>query len=322
MATTQMILLFGMPRSGTTWLGKLFDAQRQTYYLHEPDSAEPNLAIPLLLDAAGASTGASELAQQLPAWFACNCEKVTASRPFFSKDYLSTTSWLLFLTSAYATKIAGRLGLNGRIKPLRLQPEPEHIVWKSIESLGRMAAIKQLIPAYSIHILRHPCGHIASTLKGQDAGLFDGGLPVWEDWDLFDKLLQQSAEPRFSLADIKRMTIEERLAVRWGIINDFALSQAENDTKNMVLLYEDLCRQPVDMLQQCLQFCQLNADEQCLKYLQQSVNGAENTAYYSTIKDPLTSAFKWRKQLTTSSQQRIWQVVNQFRAGSYYTSDT
>jgi hypothetical protein len=32
------ILVFGLPRSGTTWLGKIFDSHPETLYRHEPDS--------------------------------------------------------------------------------------------------------------------------------------------------------------------------------------------------------------------------------------------------------------------------------------------
>ena len=318
MTKKKTILLFGMPRSGTTWIGKLFDAQRDTYYLHEPDSVQPNFDIPLLLSPE--QSAESPLATQLPLWFANTSEKVIASRPFFNKNYLSSVSWLLFLGSAYATKAAGKLGLNKLIKPLRMQPAGQRIVWKSIESLGRMAAIKRHIPAYSIHILRHPCGHIASTLKGQDAGLFDGSLPVWEDWDLYEKLLLQSGETRFTLADIKRMSKEERLAVRWGIMNDFALAQGQNDPDNMVLLYRNLCKAPLETLQQCMAFCDLSVDSQTLSYLQQSTQGGDNS-YYGTQKDPLESAYKWKKQLSSEVQQRIRQMVMQFNAGKYYQDD-
>ena len=41
-----MILLLGSPRSGTTWLGKLFDSHPNTLYLHEPDSVLVNRKIP------------------------------------------------------------------------------------------------------------------------------------------------------------------------------------------------------------------------------------------------------------------------------------
>lgn len=314
------ILLFGMPRSGTTWLGKLFDAHRQTYYLHEPDSVDVNIRIPLLLEKA--QLGASELPEQLPRWLRNKTEKVIASRPFFSKSYLNSPSWVLFLASSYATKLAGRLGIRGLINPVRLQSnEAPVLVWKSIESLGRMAAIRQLTDAYSIHILRHPCGHIASTLKGQDAGLFDGSIPIWQDWDLFDKLLQQSGEQRFTLDDIKAMTKEQRLAVRWGLINDFALAQNRHEPHNMVLVYEELCKEPLQVFNSCLAFCQLQADEQCMAYLHSSTQGGEDSAYYSTTKDPLTSAYKWRKQLSAEVQQQIFDVVIQFNAGSYYKND-
>jgi hypothetical protein len=320
MNTQKLILLFGMPRSGTTWLGKLFDAQRQTYYLHEPDSVDANIHIPLLLDKSQAET--SELPTQLPHWLSNKTEKVIASRPFFSKAYLNPVSWALFLASAYATKLAGRLGIKGLVKPVRLQPLAAPVlVWKSIESLGRMAAIRQLTGAYSIHILRHPCGHIASTLKGQDAGLFDGSIPIWQDWDLFDKLLQQSGEQRFTLDDIKAMSKEQRLAVRWGLINDFALAQSVGEPNNMVLVYEDLCKQPLQVFNTCLAFCQLSADEQCLAYLHRSTQGGGDSAYYGTTKDPLTSAYKWRKQLSAEVQQQIFAVVMQFNAGRYYQDD-
>ena len=313
------ILLFGMPRSGTTWLGKLFDAQRQTYYLHEPDSVDANIAIPLLLPVG--QTMSSELPAQLPRWLANKAEKVIASRPFFNKDYLNPISWGLFLATSYATKAAGRLGLNGLLKPVRLQfGAAPVVVWKSIESLGRMAAIRQLTEARCIHILRHPCGHIASTLKGQDAGLFDGSLPIWQDWDLFDKLLQQSGDTRFTLDDVKQMTKEQRLALRWGLINDFALAQG-NEQHTMVLVYEDLCKNPAEVLQRCLAFCQLTPDRQCLGYLRSSTQGNDDSAYYSTTKDPLTSAYKWRKQLSAAVQQQIYDVMIQFNAGRYYQDD-
>jgi hypothetical protein len=33
-----LILLFGLPRSGTSWVGKIFDSHPSTIYRHEPDS--------------------------------------------------------------------------------------------------------------------------------------------------------------------------------------------------------------------------------------------------------------------------------------------
>jgi hypothetical protein len=35
-----LLLLFGMPRSGTTWLAKIIDSHPDIIYRHEPDSRE------------------------------------------------------------------------------------------------------------------------------------------------------------------------------------------------------------------------------------------------------------------------------------------
>ena len=43
-----VILLFGMPRSGTTWIGKIFDSHIETLYRHEPDTWKKIKEIPFL----------------------------------------------------------------------------------------------------------------------------------------------------------------------------------------------------------------------------------------------------------------------------------
>ena len=38
MDTVPMLMIAGMPRSGSTWVGNIFDSHPQTIYIHEPDS--------------------------------------------------------------------------------------------------------------------------------------------------------------------------------------------------------------------------------------------------------------------------------------------
>ena len=42
------ILLFGMPRSGTTWLGKIFDSHPLVLYRHEPDTWQRLTDVPIV----------------------------------------------------------------------------------------------------------------------------------------------------------------------------------------------------------------------------------------------------------------------------------
>ena len=40
------IFVFGMPRSGTSWLGKIFDSHPDVVFRHEPDIDFRNTSIP------------------------------------------------------------------------------------------------------------------------------------------------------------------------------------------------------------------------------------------------------------------------------------
>ena len=51
------LLLVGMARSGTSWIGKIFDSQPTTLYKHEPDRSIPDVPmIPRLEDVGMDST--------------------------------------------------------------------------------------------------------------------------------------------------------------------------------------------------------------------------------------------------------------------------
>ncbi|MCW8833519.1 MAG: sulfotransferase [Colwellia sp.] len=313
----KLVLLFGLPRSGTTWIGKLFDSNKHTNYLHEPDSVEPDFNIPLLMKEHDALE--SRLKDNVKRWLKPSAEKVIASRPFFKKSYMSAWQWSLFVLSSYAGKLFAKLKLPLFTKPIRMHKQAPVTVWKSIESLGRMSAIQLFSDACAVQIIRHPCGQIASTFRGENMKQFDGSIPTSEDWDLFDKLLKQSGETRFSLDEIKLMEPEERLAIRWGIINDFALKAAKGN-KSIVLIYEDLCRNPKAKITEIFAQVGLSLEQETLDYIAEST-GKEDSAYYATKKTPLTAAYKWRDELTDQQQQRILQIVKRFDAGKYYLND-
>ena len=182
-------MLFGLPRSGTTWVGKLFDSRPDTYYLHEPDSVRLDSSLetfPLPID--GLSEQASE---NIKKWLLSRDEKVVASLPFFKKRYMNTLQWLVFIGSAYLTKVLSRLNLPIKVKPVRWQRTPPVIVWKSIESLGCLAYFTQPTHHYGVHIIRHPCGHIASTLRGLKGKNFIEEGSILEDWQLYQLILEQ-----------------------------------------------------------------------------------------------------------------------------------
>ena len=64
----EMILIQGRPRSGTTWLGKIFDSHPNVVYRHEPDSLVVNADIPFTPyaeDCANYETAARQYLQKI-----------------------------------------------------------------------------------------------------------------------------------------------------------------------------------------------------------------------------------------------------------------
>jgi hypothetical protein len=317
----KLILLFGMPRSGTTWIGKIFDSHPDTLYLHEPDSVVPDYELPLLLSSSASPEVQSRVKKLISRWLEVNSEKVIASRPFFEKSYLGPIQWQIFKWSAFACKAWARIFGKTRFNPIKLsssQAEPI-VVWKSIESLGRIGAFSEASSAKAIQLIRHPCGTIASTFKGESGGQFDGSIAISEDWDLFSKLLNQSNNKEFSLDDIKRMKQEEKLAMRWGLINDFALTQIQQKN-GRVVKYEDVCRSPLAEINNLFKWAGLGMSKQTEQFIKESTSNHDD-AYYSTKKDPLFSAYRWKEKLSEEQIVNIKAIIMQFESGQLYKDD-
>jgi hypothetical protein len=317
----KMILLFGMPRSGTTWVGKMFDSHRNTFYLHEPDSVEANHNIPMLLSQEALENSSYDLPQQISQWLKCKNEKVIASRPFFTKSYMNTAQWQLFQLSSYAIKALARANIKTNFQPIRSHKKsaPPTIVWKSIESLGRIGVFSEVTGAFPIQIIRHPCGNIASTFKGEQSGKFDGSVKTEEDWAHFSKLLEQTQNAQWTLEEIKQMKPEERLTIRWGLINDFAMKQV-NARQGSALVYEKACHDPLKVISSVFEQAELELDTSTKAFIEESTSG-HDSAYYATKKNPLTSAYSWKKSLNQQQIDNVKAMMRNFESGTIYESD-
>lgn len=319
-----IILLFGMPRSGTTWVGKIFDSHPETLYRHEPDSWGLLNDIPLLVSAEsyGRYTAkVQDFVSQLPQMRRL---KVAASLPLFPKRYYSPSAFALRRASVGAAKLIGRAvgEINVPEWMDRKDRCPIRPVWKSIESVGRFGVIARALPhSRAILILRHPCGHVASVLRGESAHKFTGDTTS-EDWDLFDMLLELPQAKRHGLtrAALEKMQAVERLAWRWVLFNEKALEECDALAHAHVLRYEDLCRAPADVAHDLFAFAELSWDAQTANFLQRSTT-TERDAYYSIFRNPEKSANRWRSELSADQIAQIMAVVDQSELRRYYSRD-
>lgn len=325
MSTSSPILLFGMPRSGTTWIGKIFDSHPDTLYRHEPDSWGLLNAIPLMAPV----ERADEYAQGVQAFCAAlpgmRLTKVAASTPIFPKSYYSPLRYQAFRLSVVAMKAAAKF-LGEQPVPGLIRREDQdriRLVWKSIESTGRLGVIRRAVPScHAIHIARHPCGYVASVLRGESQRRFTSGVASSEDLDLLAQGLETPPALRHGLTmeALKAMHPTERLAWRWVLFNAKAMQDVAGAPRCMTLRYEDLCRDPVAISRRLFEFTELSWSAQTERFVNQST-AKDVGRYYSVVKDPLKAASKWKDQLSKADIHRIRSVVEQTQPGLLYQDD-
>ncbi len=314
-------LLFGMPRSGTTWIGKIFDSHPSTLYRHEPDSQSPISIIPLFpnhSDALQHSKNSSELNEFISSMPYVHDSKVCAKLPFFKKVYLNYLQNTFLKGSIYATKLSFLPILQ---KQLIYSPDYHrkinriHLVWKSIESLGRLEFILRKHSNFKgIHIIRHPCGYIASVLNGEKKQQFTTLQPSSEDYGIFEFLLKSESAKQYNLTleDLKKLEPIERLAWRWVLYNENTLTSCINLDNYTFIYYDNLCKNTLSESKRLFEFSKLTWNRQSEIFVRSSISSKNkgNSSYYSIYKDPEQASNKWKTQLSEEKIQKIMNIVN------------
>lgn len=318
------ILLFGLPRSGTSWVGKIFDSHPQTLYRHEPDSVR-RLSMPLfpaLADASGYADQVRALVADMPHM---RESKVVGKMPLFPKDYLSGQAFALKRAGILAAKAVGRVSSGF---PVPFVPRAERMgrgqtIWKSIESLGRLGVILDVLEgAVAIHLLRHPCGYISSVLRGEAAHSFTDNRPSSDDYGLLDMLLATAPAQKYglTLSGLREMTSEERLAWRWVLVNEKAVDDAGPSGRVKIVSYDALCADPESLGRDMLEFAGLDWNPQTVRFVAESTV-RQDAGYYSVFKDPLRAAMRWREELAPDVIERIMKVAAKSQLGRTWFAD-
>lgn len=318
------ILLFGLPRSGTTWIGKLFDSHPDTLYRHEPDSVR-KLKMPLFPEKEGAARYREELEGFVGALPQMRSPEVVGKQPLFPKSYQSAAGLAAYRASVLAAKAVSRVRRHfpSPYRPTASGLERARVVWKSIESQGRLGACMGALPeARAIHLVRHPCGYVASVLRGEAAKRFNDVTPTAERlWVL--KLLLATAPGKsygVSLDELACLTPEERLAWRWVLTQEKTLADVAGCNRVLTMRYEDVCADPFEGTRRMFAFAGLDFPSQTERFVQAST-GATHKAYYSVFKNPRAAAEHWRSELPSSVIDRILGVVRNSSVRDLYEDE-
>jgi hypothetical protein len=278
------ILLVGLPRSATTRVGKIFDSHPSTLYLHEPDSAIPITEMPLIATQLTAEIDPVELRAVLARTMSIRFTRVAGSLPRFNKAYRGPALDWIHRRLAFGAKVCSRfLGEFNLPDFVRKSPEyPVRVVWKAIESVGRIGLIARLRPQLRIiHILRRPCGWMASQTRGHRHHQFQ--FPAdHHDWCRFDLLAASDSAQRrgLSAASFDAMNDLERDVWSWILWNENGAELSELLPNVMTLLYEEICAAPLAS-RRMFDFALVEWNTQTQSFIRHSVSVHQND-YYSS----------------------------------------
>jgi hypothetical protein len=308
-----LVLVCGLPRSGTTWLGKILDSHPGTLYRHEPDSWGRLNFLPLVASADEVTRHRQELEDFVTTLPRMTQTKVVGTLPVFRKRSQSSATfaiqWVLIGMGKLFSKLAGEWPIPSVTNTRNA--DYEWIIWKSIESVGRMGPILGTVAnAKGVLIVRHPCGYVASVLRGERQNRFTSKESASEDYGVFRELLKtkQARDRGLSVDAIRSMDPVERLSLQWALLNDSALVETKDRDRLHIICYETLCKNPFDTAKKLFEWIGMDWNSQSEQFLQDSTS-SEKEGYYSVFKRSDLAAYKWERELDEETQERICTVA-------------
>ena len=300
------ILILGAPRSGTTWLAKIIDSHPDVVYRHEPDATLPG---PSPLTREG-------LPSLLALWAAETGARTVTKRPYFRKSW--QPGWArglrtLFAAAATASSRLPRplraLG-QCRIPDFAAHPAPR-VAIKSIGWTEGAALLVRTLPgSRTIFILRHPCGQVASVMRGKRQFQFD--LKTQGTDMPFDEAaaVRFAASQGVGAAAFEVLPDAAKYAWSWRAFNEPAYAALATQPNVQVVLYEALCAEPERLARRILAFAGLQWSGQTSEFVTRSTGHQGKAGYYAVFRDAVVAAEAWRTSMTTDDQAAVGSVVS------------
>jgi sulfotransferase family protein len=311
----RVILILGAPRSGTSWLAKIFDSHPDVLYRHEPDTVLRSYDLPWMCPPEQVPAYRDAARAYLRRLLDTATLKTAGSLPIFPKRYLGAgaaglhTAFIYGLRAMEQVRGARRLLRSVAIPDLfDLAAQPRlRLVLKSVSSRGRARLFAEAMPGMkTIFILRDPWGQVASMLRGAAQGKFEEPVPVQE-------LLMTGHARRYGLtaARFEALPPVEQFAWNWAILNEKAIEDLAGIPGVMVLRYQALCASPLPEARALFDFAALDWDPQTEDFLRRSTTFSGRDRYYQVFKNTQAAVNRWREELAPEDQHRIQAVVRE-----------
>jgi hypothetical protein len=315
-----LVFLLGAPRSGTTWLAKLFDSHPNVLYRNEPDSVLHEPRVPLLCQPEDIARYRAIAHDYIERLLEIRTLKTSGSLPVFAKHFTLPLAdplrrlWIYTLHLAAAVPAGKGLAERLPIPDLRRAGAHPTVVMKSVNARGLARLFLEAMPdCRMVFILRHPCGQIGSVVRGLASGVF---APP----DRTEVLATAQAR-QLGLTPERFAALEpvEQWAWHWAILNQKAHDELASSPRVKFVIYEDLAANPQARVREAFDFCGLDWAPQAAEFLAESTTYTGKSGYYGVKRDSLAAAQKWRAEVPEDAQRRIIAIAREVPVGRLLT---
>jgi hypothetical protein len=314
-----LILILGVPRSGTTWLATIFDSNDNVLYRHEPDIVDRGSYLPSPCSRADILRYCPDARAYIQHLATLSTLKIAGHPLFFRKKYRSSVDTLLRMAQTESTRMlatlwspAARTVIDDRLR----EDASVHVVIKSVSGCGRAGLYAEAVPeARILFIIRNPFGQVASMVRGMRMGKLNATTPVEGLWDWPEAASYGLTRDRF-LA----LPLVEQIAWHWTLHTEKALAELHGREGVRIVCYEVLCARPQAEVTDLFAFTNLSVGEQTRQFVRRSTSSTGFRSYYSVLRHSAAAAERWRSELSRADQERIAAIVSQSQAYEYYKS--
>ncbi|MDA8249567.1 MAG: sulfotransferase [Rhodospirillales bacterium] len=308
----RMLLLLGAPRSGTTWVGKVFDSHPDVLYRHEPDTVVRGGALPKVMAVREIPNWTAEARAYLLRLAALSPLRASGHLPLFAKSYRGAAAQRTHSGAIYLLRLLSALPRVGTrlqslpVPDLAARP-PRLVVIKSVISCGCAGLYAAALPeARIIFLVRPPFGQVASMLHGTKLGKVNGVRAVvgLGDWPV-------AARYGLSETDLARLPLVERLAWMWVLQNEAALTGLADRPGVRVMPYRALRDDPAGASRALFDFAGLDWSPRTEEFVARSTRAGLYEGYFGVYRNTTAPEKKWRTLLSAADRRRIVAIVRQ-----------
>jgi len=314
------ILILGSARSGTTWLAKLFDSHSDVLYRHEPDIVYRPNCLPKSISEPEEDAYIDTAREYLNILAALRTLKTAGPLPVFAKRHRSILGQAVrtgCILGARGLEMAGRNSQRLSRLPIpdlfsRRYRHEAKIVIKSVSLLSYARLFAKAWPKSRIVIIvRHPCGQVASFMRGIELGKFVA-MPYAET-----AKSEEAEQLGLRVEEYSSLSIAEQLAWQWAFSNERMLQNITGLNNIRLIGYEDLAAAPSRVAQDLFEFAGLSWSTRVEQFITNSTQH-DGTRFYSLKRNPLQAANRWRETLSPDDQHRIAAMVSRVAIGQAF----